>query len=76
MSFLDDVFELGHEFFVNGKAAGGIEDDDIVILVSRLLLSLFCEDNRTSGRVNLEEIDADFLGDGPKLIDSGWTVNV
>ena len=64
MGLLDNILELTHEFFIDRQTAGGIEDDDVIAFIARLILRHLGEDDWALLWVDFKEVHADFISDG------------
>src|SRR6185369_3269554 len=70
-----DLLELRHERVVDREPAGGVVDDDVVLLLLRLLERAPAELGRLEPR-DVEHRDVELLAEDAELIDGGGAVDV
>ena len=71
-----DGLDLDHHRLVNGEAAGGIDNHQVVVVLLGMLDGMLCDSHRVLALGLAVDGHLDLLGDGLQLLDSGGTVNV
>ncbi|MNR78171.1 hypothetical protein D3C72_88570 [compost metagenome] len=69
-------FDFQHHRFVDTKATGGIDDQDVVVMTFGVIQCGQCDVDWLVAGLRREEVGTDLSGDGFQLADSGRTVNV